>query len=180
MTAQARASSGGGIGVLAALLAGVVALSGGLLLPAVAAIETVAQPIPPQPTVAIPPPAVTYCTGLGTVFLIADADLEIEGKEVLPSEHASEKHGIAMALAVRAAAVAAIIANPQLGKQPPCPDGRTRIVFPMGKEWGVWVLEKIGDSLYKEITAFKTSNQGYAKGISDDCGTGWWGHAYAQ
>lgn len=190
MTAQAQAHGGaGGVLGLASLacVAGIVAL----LNTASVVTETLdAQPVPAQPTVAVPPPqaqAVNWggpselVLGFGTVIHAATVTLP-EGA-VQTGTHAEERHTEQEANEVRQAVAAAIAANPILGGQPPCKDGRHRFIVPMGRAWGVWVLQQVADGLYQEITAFRTTNQGYVKGISDDCwagGSNWWGHEYAQ
>ena len=184
MTAMEQ-SHGGGIAALGIVTAGVLVLALVVAANGLTARLDV-QPLPEQPTVAMPPPMIqagiptVLALGLGTVML-ADTLVIPEGA-VETGAHAGERHG-AEADEVRAAVTAAIIANPILGQQPPCKDGRHRFVVPMGKAWGVWVLEQVGERLYKEITAFKTSNQDYVRSVRDDCGNGnssWWGHSYAQ
>lgn len=184
------AGTGGG-GALVATLAGGVVLVGALLASQVgtaldATLE--AQPVPAPPTVAVPPPQAqavnwggpsTLALGFGTV--IHAATLTLPEGAVQTGTHAEERHTEQEANEVRQAVAAAIAANPVLGGQPPCKDGRHRFIVPMGKAWGVWVLQRVADGLYQEVTAFRTTNQGYVKGISDDCGNGgWFGHAYAQ
>lgn len=178
MTAQAQTSGGGVVAV--GLLAGLVVLA--CALPAAGRLVTAldAQPIPPQPTVAIPPPApAMLAMGLGTVMLADAGTMAIPEGAVAKGTHAGERHTEEEAEAVRQAVAAAIIAEPILGQQPPCKDGRHRLVVPMGNAWGVWVLQQRAPGLYDEITAFKTSNQAYVRHVTDDCGNGsWWGHAY--
>ena len=181
------ATAGGRNGTCRALaMVGGLLVAGALVVAQVGTVVLDAQPVPPQPTIAMPPPMIQagmptlLALGLGTVML-ADTLVIPEGA-VETGAHARERHG-AEADEVRAAVTAAIIANPILGQQPPCNDGRHRFVVPMGKAWGVWVVQRIGERLYKEITAFKTSNQDYVRSIRDDCGNGnssWWGHSYAQ
>jgi hypothetical protein len=174
-----------------------VGLCGVLVAPQIAAPVVIedAQPIPPQPTVAMPPPQaqaemVVNWGGPSTLFwtetalvtvLHADVLVRPDGAEVERGPHAGERHTEEEAEAVRQAVAAAIAANPVLGGQPPCKDGRHRFIVPMGKAWGVWVMQQVGEGLYQEITAFKTSSQEYVRGVHDDCGNGdFFGHAYAQ
>lgn len=95
--------------------------------------------------------------------------------DVVTGDHAVQKHDLG-ALAVRRFYAAQ--GNATIFGQPPCRDGRYRIVqrMPTG-EYAVWVLMRLRASLWQEITAFTTRNQDYIKALRDDCGNGgWFGH----
>ena len=171
---------GGFVGLIWALYSALCVVVVAPQIAAPVVVEIAAQPIPPQPTLAPVLPAVQLVPWVGVVNL-ADVLVIPEGA-VQTGTHAGERHTEQEADAVRAAVSAAIAANPILGQQPPCKDGRHRFIVPMGRGgWGVWVVQQVGERLFDEITAFKTSSQDYVRGVHDDCGNGsWFGHSFAQ
>lgn len=100
--------------------------------------------------------------------------------DVVTGEHAVVRHDLD-AVAVRGFFATSVDAT-ILG-QPPCKDGRFRLVSVMPNgAFAVWVLVRLGATLYQEVTAFATRNADYIRALRDDCGNGgYWGHGlYAQ
>jgi len=112
----------------------------------------------------------------GAVVYVGLRALAVPGLgEVVTGDHAVQRHDLG-ALAVRRFYAAQ--GNAAIFGQPPCKDGRYRIVqrMPTG-EYAVWVLIRVSATLYQEVTAFSTHNQDYIRALRDDCGNGsWFGH----
>jgi hypothetical protein len=92
--------------------------------------------------------------------------------EVITGDHAVERHGTT-AETVRKFFATSVSVSPIVWMQPPCDDGRYRIMVKMAARlWAVWVLVRIAPNTYHEITAFATDSQAYVQAVRDDCGNG--------
>jgi len=101
--------------------------------------------------------------------------------EVRVGTHADEKHG-AEAERVRRFYAETVDIPAEFFGQPPCSDGRHRLVVMNGEEeWMVWVIERVAPGLFIERTAFVLHDRAYVNAVRDKCGNGsWFGHLYAQ
>jgi hypothetical protein len=125
--------------------------------------------------------------GLGTVALLGlqvlQATVALPTAQVdTDNHHSLVRHGLDQVRTVRTAMQAQATRNPQWFNRKPCRDGRFRFVLKLaGGGWAVWVLEQVGPMAFREVTAFVTQWQDYAKGVSDHCGNDdWFGHSFAQ
>ena len=92
--------------------------------------------------------------------------------EVITGDHAVERHATD-ALTVREFMASSPAISPVIWMQPPCNDGRYRIIVMMRRGlWAVWVLVKLNANTYAEVTAFATDRQDYVQAVRDDCGNG--------
>ena len=134
--------------------------------------------------------------GLGSVLTtLTDATMQATRPQVRPAltsdnsvrleyarvgEHAEARHGTE-AIEARAVVQKAVDKNPSLFQQPPCDDGRLRILTGAGAgRWAVWVLEPVAGA-WREVTVF-FAQQNYVTAVKDKCGQAnreWWGHEYA-
>ena len=114
--------------------------------------------------------------GVGGAILLRALSVPELG-EVVTGEHAVQRHDLD-ALTVRRWFVEHAAEVSLLFQQPPCKDGRYRYAMAMGNgAWAVWVLDRLGATLYQEVTAFATRNRDYIDAMRDDCGnSGWQGH----
>ncbi len=110
------------------------------------------------------------------------------GEVTIPNEagatlpHSVARHGLAEVGRVHEAMKALASTSAWFFKQPPCKDGRYRFIVGLpGGDWAVWVLERVADGLFREVTAFVSQSQDYVKSVDDQCGNGdWFGHSYAR
>jgi hypothetical protein len=138
-----------------------------------------AQPIPEQPTVIVPAPAMPYFTGFGTALLLADTTtMQVPVGAMWPSGHAKAKHGLAEVARIHKAFMALPAAYVAKYKTP-CSDGMVRIPVPLENgEYGLEVLEPIAEGLYRERTAFiPWLGWKYISDVLNDCHNGQGGAA---
>ena len=169
-------------------MAGGLAMVGVILLGQVGTVLDAtldAEPIPPQPTVVVPPPAVNWggpselVLGLGTMML-ADVMAIPEGA-VETSDHALIKHGQEDVARVHQR-LQELPAEHFARYKRPCRDGIVRIPVPFDNgEYGLEVLTPIAEGLYQEKTAFiAVRGWDYIAEVLSDCRNGQGGTAVAQ
>lgn len=109
-------------------------------------------------------------------------DLSTGATVATDSPHAWAKHGVADVMTVRQAMQIMAAQQPAWFNRPPCHnDERYRYWLQLADgRWAVWVLERVTDTVYREVTAFTTRDRAYIQKLRDDCNIGGWlGHSYA-
>lgn len=113
--------------------------------------------------------------------LCRQLDLSTGATVATDSPHSWARHGVAEVVTVRQAMQIMATQQPTWFDRPPCKDGRYRYWLQLADgRWAVWVLERVGEGVYNEITAFTTRDRAYVQAIRDHCKIdNWLGHSFA-
>lgn len=105
--------------------------------------------------------------------LVGAVDVPMLGTVDTGTQHARAKHGHADVAAVLDALRALTFAEgARFREQGPCRDGRWRLIVPQvdATHDGIVILEALGPSYFRLITAFKFGAQSnYGRNVMDDC-----------
>lgn len=108
-------------------------------------------------------------------------DLSTGASVATDSPHSWVRHGVAEVTTVRQAMQIMAEQQPTWFDRPPCKDGRYRYWLQLADgRWAVWVLERVRDGVYNEVTAFVTRDHDYVHKIRENCQIdNWLGHSFA-